>query len=129
MRYIVKILLPVLLLGVLLFASYYKSRSTALELVGNTLKYFPLSKTKIVFESSEGNNILWMFKFSFPDSYDEDIYVYTTIFGNLENTTPKGLQELLRCFEKLEEHPYSKSAIERARQRSKEGKSAQDFCK
>ncbi len=129
MRYIVKILLAVLLFGGLLFASYYKSKSTALELVGNTLEYFPLSKTRITLESPDGNNVLWMFKFSFPDSYDEDLYVYTNLLGGPYQTKPKHLESMLRCFEKQELHPYSKEFIELSRQRSREGINAEVLCK
>lgn len=130
MRNIIKSLLVVFLLGgLLLFASYYKSKSTALELVGETLHYFPLSRARVILESAEENKILWMFKFSFPDSYDEDLYVYTTLFGDLNSTTPKGLGDMLRCFERQEYHPYSKTGIEKAIQRVKEGKTTQRLCR
>lgn len=129
MNYITKLILTILFLGMLLFPSYYKSRSTAFDLVGDTIQFLPLSETRIKFVGSEGFSIMWMFKFSFPNSYDEDIYVYTSMTGGLKSTVPKGLDDLLRCFENLNYHPYSKEGIERARQRSKEGKSAEVLCK
>jgi hypothetical protein len=101
--------------------SYYKSKSSAVTLVGDTLRYFPLSRSSIAIEPSEGKSIVWEFMFSFPNSYDEDLYVYTNMFGSIKSTKPKRLEYLLRCYEKQELHPYSKESIEIAIKRSHDG--------
>lgn len=56
-----------------------------------------------------------MFRFSYPDSFDEEFEIYTTVFGNIEITNPKDLEQQLRKFEKIKPHPYSREATERAR--------------
>ena len=111
------------------FASFHKSKSTAMELVGDTLKYFPFSKSTIIVDLFEKKQIAWRFQFSFPNAIDEDIFIFTDLFGNIYRTIPGNLGDLLRCFEKQEHHPYSKEGIENARQRSREGKSAEVLCK
>lgn len=119
----------VLLFALLTFASFYKAKSTAIELVGDTLNYFPLSKSSIAIELFEKKQIVWRFQFSFPNSVDEDIYVYTDLLGNTCRTIPANLGDLLRCFEEQKHHPYSKEGIKSSRQRSSEGKSAEVLCK
>lgn len=123
------LVIALILFALLAFASYRKSKATAIELVGDTLDYLPLSKSSISVDFFESKRIVWCFQFSLPNSVDEDIYVYTNLFGNVARTIPKDLENLLRCFERQEFHPYSKEGIEKARQRSKAGKAALRLCK
>lgn len=107
-RYIVPILLVPILLGFLVFSSHNISKKNAEEIVGDTLKYFRLTKTRIIIEPLKKNRLVWMFKFSCPEAYEEDFYIYTTLLGDVAYTNPPDLKNKLRRFEKLEHHPYSR---------------------
>jgi hypothetical protein len=108
MRYITWVFIAVILLVVSLFCSYYSSKQSAKELVGDSLAYCQLTQTKITIEPFEKNQIVWVFKFSRPGSYDEEFYIYTTLLGSVVATNPKDLENRLRKFEKLEVYPYPK---------------------
>ena len=108
-RYTIRTLLVFILLGLLVFPSHYISKQNAKEIVGDTLKYFRLTKTRIEIEPLKRNRLVWMFKFSCPGSFDEDFYIYTTLLGDVALTNPPDLKNRLRKFEELETHPYSRA--------------------
>ncbi|WP_321530700.1 hypothetical protein [uncultured Desulfuromonas sp.] len=83
--------------------------------MGETLQYFSLSQVRITLVPFHRKYPVWMFRFSFPDSFDEKFEIYTSIFGNIEMTNPRDIEHRLREFEKIVPHPYSKEAIEQAR--------------
>ena len=128
MKKVAGILFLIFLLFSLSWFSYDVSKSNAINLIGDTIEYFPLTKTGIAIEPIESKSIVWRFEFSPPNS-SEDLYVYTNIFGNINRTIPRKLEYLLRCFEKQEYHPYSKEFIEISDARSLKGISAESICK
>jgi hypothetical protein len=79
-------------------------------MVGDNMKYVYLNKVRITIDPFEGKKIVWLFKYSVPNTFDEDFYIYTTLFGDIERTNPIDLEDRLRRFEKLDIHPYSKEA-------------------
>jgi hypothetical protein len=95
-RYIIWILFVFILLGGLSLASFYASKLSAEKLVGDSLANFPLTKTMIAIEPFKRNQLVWLFKFSHPGSFDEDFYIYTTLWGNIALTNPKDLKERLK---------------------------------
>ena len=103
------------LLGLFTYSSYVYSKRTAVNLIGDTVQYFPLAQARITVEPYERNRIVWLYKFSFPNSFDEDLYVYTNLWGTIAVTIPRNLENILRASEKLELHPYSKEFIEQSR--------------
>ena len=105
MRHITWILLAIILLGAL---SYYSSKQNAKELVGATLDYCRLTKTEITVDPFEKKRIVWGFKFSRPGSFDEEFYIYTSLWGRVVITIPRDLEARLRKLEKMETYPYSK---------------------
>jgi len=108
MRHIKWMLFAITLLGILLFYSYYSSRQSAKELVGASLDYVQLTETRITIEPFEKNQIVWVFKFSHPGSFDEEFFIYTTLWGRVALTNPRDIENRLRRFEKLEVYPYTK---------------------
>ena len=89
--------------------------------MGETLKYFPLSKSGLVIEPYEKKQIVWEFKFSLPDAFDEDFFIYTSLLGDILVTNPKDIVERLRGLEELDPHPYSKEGLEQKRRPKKIG--------
>jgi hypothetical protein len=94
----------------LLLTSFIVSKETAFKMVGDNMKYVYLNKVSITIDPFEGKKIVWLFKYSVPNTFDEDFYIYTTLFGDIERTNPRDLEDRLRRFEKLDIHPYSKEA-------------------
>lgn len=112
--YIFRILFVFILFVLLTYSSYYRSKLAAEELVGDTIEYFQLSQTKITIEPLERNQIVWSFKFSYLDThtFDEEFYIYTSLWGSVVTTNPKNLENMIRESEKLEIHPYYKKVDE-----------------
>lgn len=84
-------------------------------MVGSSIQYFPLSKTMLTLTSLNGRmKPAWMFRFSYPYSFDEEFEIFTNVFGNIEKIYPsKDIESYLRKLEKLKIHPYSNEARER----------------
>lgn len=128
MKKITGVLFLVLLLIALGGFSYLKSKSNAIDLIGDSLEYLPLERTEITIKPYKRTSIVWAFVFS-PHESSEDLYVYTNLFGGVESTEPNSLEKLLRCFEIQEYHPYSNQFLELSLQRARQGISAQRLCK
>ena len=102
-RNIVRIIFLFSLIALLSFGSFYRSKYTALELVGETIKDYPLSRAKITILLGDKIMVVWDFKFSLPGSFDEEFYVYTSLWGSIYETNPRDLESRLRKEEKLRE--------------------------
>jgi len=93
----VQVLFTLTLITLLLFiGSYNKSKQNAISFVGETLETYPLSHSELTVIYYPEAQIAWMFKFSLPDAYDEDFYIYTSLWGTIIKTTPAHLEELLK---------------------------------
>lgn len=92
----VRILVGIILIALFLCASsYYKSKLSATVLVGETLKTYPLSHAWLTTNPFNDTQITWAFKFSLPGSYDEEFYIYTTLWGTIVVTNPIDLGKRL----------------------------------
>ncbi len=89
-----------ILIALLSLCSFYRSKLTAEALVGDTIKDYPLSRSVItILAIEEKRQIVWDFKFSFPGSFDEEFYIYTTLWGKIVATNPRKLETMLRKLE------------------------------
>ncbi|WP_316347491.1 hypothetical protein [Desulfuromonas acetoxidans] len=106
------IYIVVILFFFFVILSYYKSKISAKDFVGETIRYFNLNRVTIIVEPLSRKEVVWCFKFSFPDAFDEDFYVYTNFFGEVILTNPKTLRDDLNFLEQSDPHPYSKEGRE-----------------
>lgn len=104
----------VIIAGALAYSSYLYSKKAAIELVGETIQYFPITTAKITIAPFHRKYPVWMFSFSHADIFDAEFEIYTTVFGNIEITNPKNIEHRLREIEKLPIHPYSREGIQKS---------------
>ncbi len=97
-----------LICGGLIWNSYSNSKQTADTIVGSSLQYFELSKTRLVFDPKRKKGVVWRFQYSHPTILDANFDIYTSPFGALYITNPTDLYDRLRANEEMAVHPYAK---------------------
>jgi len=71
------------------------------SLIGKSSDYLRVSNTRIEIRPFQKNTIWWRFTFTTPGVYDDKLNIYTSLLGNVTETTPKDIVGRLRQAERL----------------------------